>query len=68
MTLQELEHSLNEYNTLYESGEISKEEYRSLLEGLEVEKAIFSTAEEMARKEELNKYIVNTINILSAIA
>ncbi len=68
MNVAELQTSFNEYTQAYESGQISKEEYRSLLEGLEVEKTITSTAEELHFKEQLNVAINAAIAVASAVA
>ena len=64
----ELEHTFNEINRAFESQEISKEEYKNLLAGLEVERIVTMNAEELQRKEELNKIINVAINVVSAIA
>ena len=66
--IKELEYTFNEINRAYENNEISKEEYKNLLEGLEVEKAVTVNAEELQRKEELNKLITAAITIVSAVA
>ena len=68
MTAEQIQQSLQDYAVAYEAGQISRDEYKSLLEGLEVEKMAAETAEELAHKEELNKYITTTINIISAVA
>ena len=64
----ELEYTFNEINRAFENHEISKEEYKNLLEGLEVEKAVTMNAEELQRKEELNKLINTAITVVSAVA
>jgi hypothetical protein len=64
----ELEHTFNEINRAFESQEISKEEYKNLLAGLDVERIVTMNAEELQRKEELNKIINAAINVVSAIA
>ena len=64
----ELEHTFNEINRAFENQEISKEEYKNLLAGLEVERIVTMNAEELQRKEELNKIINAAINVVSAIA
>jgi hypothetical protein len=64
----ELEYNFNEINRAFENHEISKEEYKNLLEGLEVEKAVTMNAEELQRKEELNKLINAAITVVSAVA
>jgi hypothetical protein len=64
----ELEYQFNEINRAYENHEISKDEYKNLLEGLEVEKAVTMNAEELHRKEELNKMITAAITVVSMVA
>jgi len=66
--IKEIEYTFNEINRAYENNEISKEEYKNLLEGLEVEKIVTMNAEELQRKEELNKLITAAITIVSAVA
>ena len=63
----ELEHQFNELNRAYENNEISKEEYKNLLEGLEVEKAVTMNTEELHSKEELNKMITAAISVVSMV-
>lgn len=58
----------NEYTQAYESGQCTKEEYLNLLQGLDVEQAIASTAEELQFKEQLNVAINAAISIASAVA
>lgn len=53
---------------MYESGAMSKEEYLEILRGFQAEEMIAESAEEMAKKEELNSYITSAINIVSAVA
>lgn len=66
--IKEIEYTFNEINRAYENNEISKEEYKNLLEGLEVEKIVTMNAEELQKKEELNKLITAAITIVSAVA
>jgi hypothetical protein len=68
MNLNQIEQSYAEYTELYNSGQISKEEYKSLLEGLEVEQAITLNAEELQRKEQLNQIINAAITVVGAVA
>ena len=68
MNTAELATYYNEYTQAYESGQISKEEYLNLLQGLEVEKAVATTAEELQFKEQLNVAINAAIKIVSAVA
>ena len=68
MNTAELATYYNEYTQAYESGQISKEEYLNLLQGLEVEKAVATTAEELQFKEQLNVAINAAITVVSAVA
>lgn len=65
--LVELEYRYNEINRAFENNEISKEEYKNLLEGLEVEQAVTMNAEELQRKVQLNTCINAAINAVSLI-
>jgi hypothetical protein len=66
MNLNQIELSYAEYTQAFEAGVISKEEYKNLLEGLEIEQAITMSAEELQRKEQLNIVINAAIMIASA--
>jgi hypothetical protein len=66
MNLNQIELSYAEYTQAFEAGVISKEEYKNLLEGLEIEQSIVTTAEELQRKEQLNIVINAAIMIASA--
>ncbi len=64
----ELEYQYNEINKAFENHEITKEEYKNLLEGLEIEQAVTMNAEELQRKEQLNTYINAAISAASLLA
>lgn len=66
--LEQIANSYNEYTQLYQAGQISPVEYKSLLEGLEVEKAVSLNAEELQYKEHLNIAINAAITAVSALA
>lgn len=68
MTLLEIQNAASEYKTYFEAGQVSKEEYISLLQGLECEKAIANSTEELQFKEQMNTYINATISAVSALA
>lgn len=68
MTLDLAEQSIKDYNFALEQGQISKDEYVSLMKGLEVEKVATMNAEEMQKKEELNNYINAAISAVSLVA
>ena len=50
MNVTQLSWDLEEYKSLYEAGDLSKDEYKNLLEGLEAEKIITDTEEELKFK------------------
>ena len=66
--LQQIAQSYEEYTSLYNAQQISATEYKSLLEGLEVEKAVSMNAEELQFKENLNLAINAAITAVSALA
>jgi len=66
--LQQIAQSYEDYTTAYNAGQISATEYKGLLEGLEVEKAVSMNAEELQYKENLNIAINAAITAVSAIA
>ena len=66
--LQQIAQSYEEYTSLYNAGQINATEYKSLLEGLEVEKAVSMNAEELQYKENLNLAINVAIKAVSALA
>ena len=68
MTLNEIASAFNEATSMYEAGEITKEEYVNLLQGFEVEKAVTMNAEELQFKEQLNVAINTAIAIARAAA
>ena len=68
MTLNEIDASYREATSMYEQGEISKEEYLNFLRGYEIEQAVTMNAEELHHKEQLHAAITAAISIVSAIA
>ena len=68
MNVNQIEQSLADYNYALENGQITKEEYVVLLNGLEVEKAVTLNAEELQKKEQLNTYINAAITAASLAA
>lgn len=67
-TINDLEEAFHDIQRSYEANEISKEEYKNLLEGLEVEKIATLNAEELQKKEQLNSYIQSAIAVASMVA
>lgn len=67
MNVTQLSFSINEYKNLYESGELSKDEYKDLLEGLKQEQIIHDTEEELKLKIGLQANITLALKALSAV-
>ena len=67
MNVTQLSYSINEYKNLYESGELSKDEYKDLLEGLKLEEVIHDTEEELKLKIGLQANITLALKALSAV-
>jgi len=67
MNLEQLETAINEARSIYEAGEISSQEYKNLLEGFEIEKIVTVNAEELQKKEELNKIVTAAITGLTLV-
>ena len=66
--LQQIAQSYEDYTVAYNAGQINASEYKALLEGLEVEKAVSMNAEELQYKENLNLAINTAIKAVSALA
>jgi len=66
--LTQIQESFEAYKFAFEQGQISADEYKSLLAGLEVEKAVSLNAEELQYKEQLNMAINAAISTVSMIA
>lgn len=66
--LSEVEQTFEEATTLYENQEISKEEYLNILQGLEVEKSLTISEEEMRKKQELQTLVQGAITAVSLVA
>ena len=67
MKITEIEYSFAEISNEYDEGNLSKEEYKDLLQGLEIEQTITENADELHRKQELQKSIETAIKAVSAI-
>ena len=68
MNLQQIDVSYREATSMFEQGEITKEEYLNFLRGFEIEQAVTMNAEEMQQKEQLHTAITSAISIVSALA
>ena len=67
MNVTQFSHSIEEYRILYEAGDLSKDEYKDLLEGLKIEQVIHETEEELKLKIGLQANITTALKALSAI-
>ena len=68
MTPQELQELVNTYKLAVERGEISKEEYVSLIYGINAMEGISDDAEGLLLKEQLNTILNAAINAASLFA
>jgi phage tail tape-measure protein len=68
MTPEQLNAYIIEYNKALEQGQISKEEYMELLEGINIMEGIADDAEGLALKEQLNLIINAAISAASLMA
>jgi len=66
--LQQIAQSYEDYTAAYSAGQLNAAEYKSLLEGLEVEKTVSMNAEELQYKEQLNTVINAAISAASVLA
>jgi len=65
--LAQIQESFEAYKNAFEQGQISANEYKSLLEGLEVEKSVTINAEELQFKEHLHTAISAAISAASML-
>jgi len=68
MSPKMLEEAFEGVNQLYAAGDITKDEYLNILRGFDTEKIIASSAEDAAKKQELNALINNAITVASMVA
>lgn len=68
MTPQELQQLIVSYNVALEQGQINKEEYVSLLYGINVMEGIGEDAEALQTKEQLNTILNAAIQAASLLA
>jgi phage tail tape-measure protein len=65
MTPEQLNTYIIEYNKMWADGQISKEEYVQLLQGINIMEGIADDAEGLALKEQLNTMINAAISVAS---
>ena len=68
MTPQELNELVNSYKVAVEQGQITKDEYVSLIYGINVMEGINDDAESLLLKEQLNTILNAAINAASLFA
>jgi hypothetical protein len=66
--IADVEQLFNEATKMYESKEISKEEYLNILQGLEVEQSLTLGTEQMTKKQELQTAVQAAITAVSLVA
>lgn len=65
MSPEQLQQLIAEYNNMMAAGQISKEEYVQLLQGINIMEGINDDAEGLALKEQLNTIINAAISVAS---
>jgi hypothetical protein len=68
MTPEQLNALIIEYNKMFEQGQITKEEYVQLLQGINIMEGINDDAEGLALKEQLNTILNAAITAVSLMA
>jgi len=68
MSPKMLEEAFEGAQLMYESGDISKDEYLNILKGFDVERVVAGSAEEYEKKQKLNQMISAAITVVSAVA
>lgn len=68
MSPKMLEEAFEGAQAMYDSGDISKEEYLNILKGFDTERIVASGAEDYEKKQQLNQMINAAITVVSAVA
>lgn len=68
MTPQDLQQLIMTYDAALQQGQISKEEYVALLQGIDIMEGIGHDAESLQQKEQLNMIINAAISAASLLA
>jgi hypothetical protein len=68
MSPKMLEEAFEGAQAMYDSGDISKEEYLNILKGFDVERVVAAGAEDYEKKQQLNQMINAAITVVSAVA
>jgi uncharacterized protein YqgQ len=67
MNVNDLEKKFNEIQRLYESGQLSKKEYATLINGLNLESAISNNAKDLQKKQDLYDAMIKAAKVAKAI-
>lgn len=65
MTPEQLQQLIAEYNAMFSNGQINKDEYVQLLQGINIMEGINNDAEGLALKEQLNTILNAAISLAS---
>ena len=68
MSPKMIEEAFEGAQAMYESGDISKEEYLNILKGFDTERIVANNAEDYGKKQQLNQMINAAITVVSAVA
>jgi hypothetical protein len=68
MNVQDLESRFNNIQKTYEQGNISHQEYVTLMTGLNLESAIKSGAKELQKKQELYEAITKAVAVVKVFS
>lgn len=68
MSPKMLEEAFEGAQAMYESGDISKDEYLNILKGFDTERIVANGAEDYEKKQQLNQMINAAITVVSAVA
>jgi hypothetical protein len=68
MNVQDLESRFNNIQKTYEQGNISHQEYVTLMKGLNLESAIKSGAKELQKKQELYEAITKAVAVVKVFS
>lgn len=67
MNINDLEKKFNDIQKLHESGKLSKKEYATLINGLNLESAISSNAKDLQKKQDLYDAMIKATKVAKAI-
>jgi hypothetical protein len=68
MSPKMLEEAFEGAQAMYESGDISKEEYLNILKGFDTERIVANGVDDYEKKQQLNQMINAAITVVSAVA